>query len=72
MNRPAFRGLGIGRALATRVLDAARARGYARMRLDTLATMREATALYQSLGFHPISAYRHNPLENARFFERDL
>ncbi|HKO56450.1 MAG TPA: GNAT family N-acetyltransferase, partial [Thermoanaerobaculia bacterium] len=37
--RPAFRGKDVGRALAIRVIDEARGRGYRRMLLDTLPTM---------------------------------
>lgn len=67
--RPAYRALGIGRALAGAIIERARAAGYSRMRLDTLATMHEAMRLYESLGFREIAAYRHNPLPGARFFE---
>lgn len=70
--RPAFRGTGIGRALAEAIIDAARAGGYSRVRLDTAASMTEARSLYQSLGFREIAPYRHNPLEGALFFELDL
>ena len=70
--RPAFRGLGIGRALARRVIEEAVAIGYARMRLDTLARMRTAVALYESLGFRRIEAYRPNPLEDVIYFELRL
>jgi ribosomal protein S18 acetylase RimI-like enzyme len=34
--------------------------------------MREAIALYRSLGFRPIEAYRANPIPGAMFFEKDL
>lgn len=70
--RPAFRGQGIGRLLACRVIEEARAAGYSSMRLDTLARMRAATALYESLGFRRIEAYRPNPLEDVVYLELTL
>jgi len=70
--RPAFRGQGIGRVLAGSVIEEARAVGYSTMRLDTLARMRVAIALYESLGFHRIEAYRPNPLEDAVYMELPL
>ena len=70
--RPRFRGLGAGAALARAIVEAARALGYARMRLDTLASMTAARAPYRELGFVPIDAYRGNPLEGALFMELAL
>ena len=70
--RPDFRGQKIGRALANSVIGAARGIGYERMRLDTLNTMREAIALYESLGFARIPAYYDNPSNLAVFFELRL
>ena len=70
--RPAFRGQGIGRVLARRVIEEAHAAGYSTMRLDTLARMRAATALYESLGFRRIEAYRPNPLEDVVYLELTL
>ena len=69
---PGFQGQKIGRALALGIIDEARARGYARMRLDTIASMTEAKQLYRSLGFRPIKPYRFNPLDNPTYFELDL
>lgn len=67
--RPESRGLGIGRVLGDTIVEEARQAGYGRMRLDTVAWMTQAKALYRSLGFAPIGPYRYNPIEGAEFME---
>lgn len=67
--RPEGRGRGIGRQLASSAVEFARRAGYGRIRLDTLPSMNEAAALYTSMGFVEIPAYRHNPIAGTRFME---
>lgn len=70
--RPAFRGTGLGRRLAERVVSEAREAGYRAIRLDTLPGMEAARRLYQTLGFRPIDAYRYNPIPGTAFLELEL
>ncbi len=68
----AARGHAIGRRLATAVIAHAKGAGYARLQLDTLASMAAAQALYGSLGFRPIAAYYASPVPDTRYFALDL
>lgn len=70
--RPGHRGQRVGEQLANAVIDAARVRGYTRMLLDTLASMRPAIALYRSLGFEEVPAYYDNPLPGATYMAMRL
>jgi putative acetyltransferase len=70
--RPAYRHGGLGRRLVERIIQEARNAGYEKMRLDTLATMTRARALYRTLGFRPIPPYWPNPTDGAVFLELTL
>lgn len=70
--RPTARGARLGRRLTETVIREARAIGYSCMRLDTLPSMKEAFALYQTLGFREIPPYCENPIVGTHFMELDL
>jgi GNAT superfamily N-acetyltransferase len=71
--RPQFRGKGVGRALAERIIAEARQIGYRRMRLDTVEPiMKDAVAMYRKLGFRDIAPYRPNPMAGAMYMELEL
>ena len=70
--RRAFRGFGLGRELASAMLDRARQAGYACVLLDTLDDMESARALYTELGFQEIPPYYHNPIAGAHYLKADI
>jgi putative acetyltransferase len=69
--QPHARNTGLGRQLAEAIIEHARLLGYRSIRLDTLAPMTRAIALYRSMGFREITPYYENP-HAALFFELDL
>ena len=68
--RAAARGSGLGRTLALAAFAEARRIGYTAMCLDTLPSMREAQALYRSLGFRHTGIASSDP--PVLLFEREL
>ena len=71
--RPEFRGKGVGRALADRILSEAREIGYERIRLDTVEPkMKDAVAMYRRMGFREIPPYCVNPMEGTLYMELEL
>jgi putative acetyltransferase len=63
---------GLGRRLAVASVDAARARRYRRMVLDTLASMTPARTLYEGLGFRETTPYYANPLPDVVYMALEL
>ena len=71
--RPSFRGKGLGRAIAEKIITDARGIGYQRMRLDTIEPlMKDAVEMYRKLGFREIAPYRPNPIAGAMYMELQL
>ena len=68
--REQARGSGLGRTLALAAFAQARRIGYTAMCLDTLPSMREAQALYRSLGFRHTGIAASDP--PVLLFEREL
>jgi ribosomal protein S18 acetylase RimI-like enzyme len=69
---PEGRGTGLGKRLVEEVIQRAKGMGHQVMRLDTLASMSAAKALYMGLGFMERKAYYDTPIEGTVFFELDL
>jgi putative acetyltransferase len=71
--RDAFRGHGIGRVLAERLIAEAAEIGYTSMRLDTVpGKMDRAIAMYRELGFTEIAPYYNTPVGQTLFMELAL
>jgi len=75
--RPAFRRRGIARRLLEALIRQARAGGFHIMRLDSTRFMKEAHALYRSLGFEEIEEYPESEIppqfrQHWVFMEKDL
>lgn len=71
----AGRGRGHGRVLTLALIEAAKAAGAERVRLDTGGPLHEAVALYRALGFREVAPYHdaYPALQPyLRFFELDL
>jgi ribosomal protein S18 acetylase RimI-like enzyme len=68
--REQARGSGLGRTLALAAFAQARRIGYTAMCLDTLPSMRQAQALYRSLGFRHTGIAASDP--PVLLFEREL
>jgi GNAT superfamily N-acetyltransferase len=71
----AHQGVGLGRQLATEIVQLARRDGFERMRLDTGFLHDEAMRMYESMGFRPCDPYIDYPpdlMPHLRFYELSL
>jgi GNAT superfamily N-acetyltransferase len=62
--RPSARGLAVGRAILTRLVQDARTEGYATVRLETLRFMSTAQALYRAFGFVDVPKFDGSEVAN--------
>lgn len=69
---PACRGRGVARAIASQLIEDARAIGHRQIKLDTSGDMLPAQGLYRSLGFVPTERYNDDPMEDTLYFARTL
>jgi ribosomal protein S18 acetylase RimI-like enzyme len=69
---PEARALGLGRALAERIVREAARIGYREIRLDTLPSMASAIGLYRRMGFRPIAPYYCGAPEGSLFLALHL
>ncbi len=65
-------GQGIGRALATLIIERAVQTHYKKIRLDTVPSMKAAINMYKSMDFYPIAPYRENPVAGTCYLEKRL
>lgn len=65
--RPQAQGRHLGRALAERLIEEARAAGYSEMRLDVQEKSVPARELYKALGFVEAEPISFNPVPGASF-----
>ena len=70
--KPDYRGTGLGRLLAEKILRFAKEKNYSKIMLDTLSSMESAQALYRSLAFFETEPYYNNPHPEVVFFEKTL
>jgi putative acetyltransferase len=70
--RPQHRGQSLGRQLTEAIIQAAIAKGYKAIRLDTLPVLQTAIAMYRNMGFQDIPPYPANPIPGALHMELQL
>lgn len=68
---PSARGIGVARKVVRTLEALARERGLKTIHLDTNRALKEAQALYRSMGYREIARYNDNPYAHC-WFEKDL
>lgn len=66
--RPQARRLGLGRTIATELLDRAKASGYTTMLLNVLSDSEAARELYHSMGFESVTPYEFDVIKGGHTY----
>ena len=70
--QPDYRGTGLGRLLAEKIVQFSAEKKYSKILLGTLSSMNSAQALYRSLGFFETEPYYDNPHPDVVDFEKNM
>ena len=70
--KPEYRGAGLGRKLAEKIVKLGIKKYIQKMQLDILSSMYRAAGLYKSLVFVVTTPYYDNPHPNVLFYEKIL
>ncbi len=70
--RPSHRGHNVGPSLVRRALREAQKARHHVVKLDTLASMKQALRLYEAMGFQQVAPYYDNPHADAIFMEKRI
>lgn len=69
---PKARGMHLGTALVTEIMEHAKKAGYKEMVLDTIEPLKTAISLYKKHGFAECEAYYNNPMEDVIYMRKYL
>lgn len=69
---PKLRGRGMGLYILERTIEAARARGFKRMTLETSSVLEKAIRLYTRFGFKPYDRIKHRSIRSDRAYFLEL
>ena len=70
--KPAYRGKGLGRFLAERIIADAKQIGYRHVILDTLPFLESAIGMYKKMGFYEVAPFNNSPMDHSIYMRLDL
>ena len=70
--KPETRGMHLGDALVSEIIEHARLAGYKEMVLDTIKPLEVAISLYKKYGFVECEPYYDNPMDDVIYMKKEL